>query len=531
MIAMLLILEALIVGPSLAHKVGMRTLGLLVTVLALAPQASPAQRPTVPEGTVIASVEVSGFDIDSLSPELREAIRSLVGTPLSQDRLNELASRLETERPRLVAAARAGMDPTGQAHVVFVASRPRDRDQDENVNVRYFVEHAEIEGVPDTDVTETMRDDLRALVDKRLDSEEAQEIEQRLRQALPRYDISRRILRGSQPGRIRLVYEARLSERFRWLRFEPARADLIYHSDQGWGSYVELAMSGRNIRFTPIVAIDDGDALIEEYSGFGLRFETRKLGTERLGASLEWSTFDQTWRSATLDALAVDPRIAQPYDERSTITPVVKFAVTPEITLSAGVSIAELDALPPETGSEMANAAVASIAYAGRRKDTDNVTHDVHASFGVRAGRQALESDLVYTRYLGQGWYRYGWGHHRVLVAGMAGGITGDAPLFERFALGDSRTLRGWDKYDVAPAGGDRMVHASVEYGFRGMAVFLDAGSVWDQGGKRRVRVSTGLGFRAGPAFLTVGFPLNTDNLSAVVALGLRAALGAGVTR
>jgi outer membrane protein assembly factor BamA len=112
----------------------------------------------------------------------------------------------------------------------------------------------------------------------------------------------------------------------------------------------------------------------------------------------------------------------------------------------------------------------------------------------------------------------------------MAVGLTGDAPLFERYALGDSRTLRGWDKNEIAPAGGDRMVHASVEYGFRGMAVFLDAGSVWDEGGERKVRVSTGLGLRAGPAFLTVGFPLNTDNLGAVVALGLRAAFGAGVT-
>ena len=39
---------------------------------------------------------------------------------------------------------------------------------------------------------------------------------------------------------------------------------------------------------------------------------------------------------------------------------------------------------------------------------------------------------------------------------------------------------------------------------------------------ERDVRLSTGFGFHAGPAFLIVGFPLNTDNLTAVVALGLR---------
>jgi hypothetical protein len=34
--------------------------------------------------------------------------------------------------------------------------------------------------------------------------------------------------------------------------------------------------------------------------------------------------------------------------------------------------------------------------------------------------------------------------------------------------------------------------------------------------------VSTGFGFHAGPAFIVVGFPLNTDKLTAIVALGLR---------
>jgi outer membrane protein assembly factor BamA len=155
----------------------------------------------------------------------------------------------------------------------------------------------------------------------------------------------------------------------------------------------------------------------------------------------------------------------------------------------------------------------------------------VHAAFGVRAGSRALESDLAYTRYLGQGWYRYGWGRHRVQVTGIAGGITGNAPLFERFSLGDSVTLRGWDKYEIAPAGGDRVVHSSIEYGFRGLSVFLDVGSVWDDGTEREIRVSTGLGFHAGPAFLTIGIPLNTDNLRAVVSLGLRLSSRIGVQR
>ena len=526
---MLLILKKMIVGPSFAHTVGMRT--LLITLLALASQAALAQQSPVPEGAVIASVEVSGFDVGRLSPGLREEIRTLAGTPLRQERLNELAARIEAERPGYVAAGRAVMDPGGQVRVIIVVGRPHERDPEENVNARYVVERVEITGVPDSELTQAVRDDLQTLVDKRLDSDEAEQVEQRLRQALPRYDVRRRIIRGSEPGRIRLVYHALRSEQSRWLRFEPLRSDLIFHSDQGWGSNLNLFIGGRDLRFTPMVAIDNGDELIEEYSGFGLRFETRHLGTERLGASLEWSSLDQTWRDATLEALALNPQVARPYKERSTIAPLLKFAITPEITVAAGVSISELDALPPAAGSQMANAAVASITFGRRRKAVADAAHYVLASFGVRAGSGELESDLVYKRYLGQSAYRYGWGQHSVLVTAMAGGITGDAPLFERFALGDSNTLRGWDKYDIAPAGGDRMFHSSLEYRYRGLAVFLDVGSVWDEASQRRVRVSTGLGLHAGPAFVTVGFPLNADNLSAVFSMGLRLRGGVGVQR
>ena len=94
--------------------------------------------------------------------------------------------------------------------------------------------------------------------------------------------------------------------------------------------------------------------------------------------------------------------------------------------------------------------------------------------------------------------------------------------LFERFTLGDSTTLRGWDKYEIAPAGGNRVIHSSIEYRYTGLALFLDIGSVWDANTERQVRVSTGFGFHGGPAFFVVGFPLNTDNLTAIVMMGLR---------
>lgn len=509
-------------GPLLALAEGMRTLGLLITLLAATPQAATDQKPAVPEGTVITSAQVTGFDVDRLSPGLREAIRTLAGTPLKQEQLNELAARIEAERPRYVAAVRTVMDPGGEARVFFVVGRQQEPDRDDNVNDRYVVEQADITGVPEAEQSQALRDDLKALVGKRLDSGDADRFQERIERELPNYEVSRRIQRGSEVGRIKLLYEARKKEPPPWLRFEPLHSNTVYHSDQGWGSYFDFNIGDRAIVFTPIFALANAEDSVEEFSGVGLRFETRKLGTRRLGASLEWSWFDQDWRSATLAALPLKPEVPLPYDTRTTITPVLKFAFTPNLSMGAGVSISELKALAPATESQMANAAVASIDFDRQWKDTSNATHRAVASFGVRAGSRSLESDLAYTRYLGQGSYRFDFGRHHVQATGMAGGITGHAPLFERFALGDSMTLRGWDKYDISPTGGDRMAHSSVEYRYTGLALFLDIGSVWDANTERKVRVSTGFGFHAGPAFLVVGFPLNTDNLTAVVALGLR---------
>jgi outer membrane protein assembly factor BamA len=170
----------------------------------------------------------------------------------------------------------------------------------------------------------------------------------------------------------------------------------------------------------------------------------------------------------------------------------------------------------------MANAAIAAVRFHQQWKQTSAAVHDVNAAFTVRAGTGALESDLEYERYLAQADYSVRWATHRLVVSGMFGGLTGDAPLFERFSLGDSRTLRGWDKYRIAPAGGDRMFHTSVEYRRHALALFLDAGSVWDRGADRRVRFSTGFGFAPGPLFLTVAFPLNTGEFRTVFTMGLR---------
>jgi len=504
----------------------MKTLLLLVTLLAVPVAPAFAQQNDPPDGTRISTAQVSGFEFGKLSAGLQEQITKLAGTPLNRQDLRELAARIEAEQPRHVAAFRITADADGNARVVFVVARMRDPEQQQaNVNTKYIVEEVRVRGVSQSAIDMQLRDEMNAMVGKPLDSEQVERLEARLRAAFPDYDISRRTVRGSEQGKVNLIIDLQRSERSRWLRFEPIEANGTYHSDQGWGSYVEIPIGGRDIRVTPLFAIDTTDDLLEEYSGLGIRFEARRVGTERLGFSLEGTWFNQEWREQTLFALALNPTIPGPYSERSTFTPMMSFAILPQLRISGGVSIAELeplDTLVPQPPSTMANAVVGSLGFNYGQRTEKGPRHAVEAALTVRSGTRSLESDYEYTRSLGQAEYMFGRKSHNIFVSAMGGVIDGDAPLFERFALGDARTLRGWDKFQISPAGGDRMFHATVEYRFKFVNAFVDTGSVWNDGAEQKTRVSTGFGVFAGPVYMTLGIPLNTDDLRAVFMMGLR---------
>ena len=497
------------------------TKAALVLALLAVPLTTQAQPTDPPDGAIVASAQVSGFDLGRLSPGLQEDIARLAGGPLDRARLNELAARIEEEQPRYVAAVRVVSVPADEVRVVFVVAHMRDQDRRGDANARYLIERVEIRGISESDVAADLNAEVQTLVGKPLGSEDVDQVEAKVRTAFPDYDVSRRVIRGRRSGEIRLLFILDQRESARWLRFTPMKSNLLYHSDQGWGAFMDFPISGRDFRVTPIVAIDHGDELIEEYSGFGVRVESRKLGTERLGASFEWTTFDQDWRDATLAALVANPGIPGAYDDRTTVTPLVNFAVTRQLSVGGGVAITEIEPLSGAPESQMANAYIGQVRFDPRWEHA-GADHAVDAQFTVRSASETLESDFTYTRYFGQAEYEYRRSQHTVLASGLVGGIDGTAPLFERFSLGDSRTLRGWNKYDIAPAGGDRVFHTSLEYRYRGFALFLDSGTVWDTGVDKRVRVAAGFGFHTDPFFMTLGFPLNTDDVRAVFTTGVR---------
>jgi len=518
-----LLLNNLYNGPAIALSGRMNTPTLLLTLLLLgAPLAASGQQAPVQEGAVVDSIELRGISPDQLSRALLDDINGLVGQRFTASAVNALVSRIEAEHPDVVAAARETTTPTGSIHVVFVVARiVDDAELSTDINTRYVVDEVEIEGIDDDRISRALRDELQTLVGRRLDNDEADALARKLEAEQPDYTVGRRVSRGDDSGRLRVVFKVDLSEERIWVPRPPDRTKVVFHGDQGWSGALDIDVGGRRHLVTLGFAWSNQDDLLEEYSAQRLRFATRMAGSRRVGLSLELARFKNTWDDRTLLALDADPSIPAAYSKRVMVEPAVTFAITRHARLTAGLSVSDLDPLTEGGTTQSARAATFAAGFDRTWPSDGDHRQRVQAYYDLRAGTDVLDSDLIYRRHVGRASYEYQHDDNVVLVQTRFGRITGDAPLFERFALGDTATLRGWNKFDLAPAGATRMMHHTVEYRFHHFAYFVDAGSLWAPGDDVRMKLATGVGFHGEHAFLAVGFPLNSERAGATVMMGL----------
>jgi outer membrane protein assembly factor BamA len=168
-------------------------------------------------------------------------------------------------------------------------------------------------------------------------------------------------------------------------------------------------------------------------------------------------------------------------------------------------------------------------------------SHSFEAGYDLHAGNHTLDSEFIFTRHFAHTQYVYGHDNNTLSIAFLSGLISGSAPLFERFSLGNTSTLRGWNKFDVAPLGGNRVVHASLQYGFGGphigtftndrgqrrgietlFHIFYDVGAVGDQGSAIKARHSVGFGLGKDTFFMSLGFPIRSSRVQPIFMAGFR---------
>jgi outer membrane protein assembly factor BamA len=173
--------------------------------------------------------------------------------------------------------------------------------------------------------------------------------------------------------------------------------------------------------------------------------------------------------------------------------------------------------------TQTAYAGTADVQYHHDLEGASGIRQHFRAIYSLRTATRVFESNFIYTRQLWTADYTISKGKNLFGAHFQGGLIHGNAPLFERFSLGNSFTLRGWDKFDVAPLGGARAVHGSLEYRYRPFQVFYDVGTVWDSGQSSRVKHALGFGlaFKDG-AFVSLAFPVRLNHVAPAVMLGFR---------
>lgn len=403
------------------------------------------------------------------------------------------------------------------------------QESETNVNTRYTVEGVVVSGgdwktdvIADRDekISSSLRREILSLIGEKLNPSVLDDLSRRLRKEFHARAVTHRITRGATPEYVKVVFEIEAKP----TRFDISVPKFLYTAKQGWSGAVEGTATVRQNAFT-FGLVSDGDELPERYAGLLARYENTNLGTERVRLRFDFESYHTQWNRSTLEQLqpvhAGSPAdYSGIYRTRQNFEPVVTFVLAKPLTLSVGASFERFQNQFPAAYTQAANAVVTTLRY-HRRLDDAAVRQEMDAGYNLRAATKVLDSDFAYARHNWGARYAAEYGRHRISDELTAGTISGRAPLFERFVLGNSSTLRGWNKWELDPLGGNRMVHNSVDYRYGCLQVFYDAGSIWDRGQNAIIRHSLGVGLRSGSFSLAVAVPVREGKTEAIFMLGM----------
>jgi outer membrane protein assembly factor BamA len=396
-----------------------------------------------------------------------------------------------------------------------------------NVNARYTVESINFVGQHEYKLSTMALEEIRHLVGAKVSTEALDRLANRIRGELRAHDVTFKLTRGAQAESVRVLIQVDRAAG----SFDASVPVLSYNSALGFTGTGQLSSTIGPNTFT-FRALRDADNLIECFSGVQAKYERVGLGNGRISLGFEFDGYQDQYAPSTLAALASDSRPsslgAGAYGSRLNFEPSATFVLAAPLTLTVGLSFEQLNNIPSAARSESANAVINTLRYHQRWAGSGDSTQQLDAGYSLRAATTLLGTDLAYTRHVAHVKYNYSSRVQSLEVTVIAGAIYGQAPLFERFALGDSTLLRGWNKYDLDPLGGNRLAYGSVTYGYHIMRVFYDTGSVWDQGKPMEVKESAGIGVSSGlgvlekGAFLlAVAFPLRDGHVTPVLIAGM----------
>ncbi len=400
------------------------------------------------------------------------------------------------------------------------------QDSEFNVNTRYTVETVVLSGdgwtsnvgaEPRNDrINAILRRDILALIGNKLNPEALDRLATRLRREFHAHNVERHVVRGKNPESVQVVFDIDS----RPTRFDLSVPKFLYASQQGWNGAVEGVATVATHHSLTAGIVSDSDELAERYAGVIARYEDTSLAGDRVRLGFQFESYHDAWSGNTVAAQPGDASVGELYRSRQNFQPEATVMLAKPLSLTVGTSFERLEEEGPGSEVVAANAAFATLRYHESLEDSDS-QQDLDAVYSLREASRALDSDFVYAR---NRWdFRYTLTKGKVVIIEdlSAGVITGRAPLYERFVLGNSSTLRGWNKYDLDPLGGNRMVANSVDLRYGLLQLFYDSGAIWDRNDSATLRHSVGIGLRQGIFSLALAFPLREGRIDPVLILGM----------
>jgi len=479
---------------------------------------------------IIERVDISGVPETRLSMELRADIQKLVGQPYNADVVRQVADGIPIELPEYIAGVtpQPGSQPD-RVRVILVVAKIADNDAlRNNINSRYIVDAVEIGGGFKTKISDSLNTDLQSMVGKNLDNTRAEELRNRIvKENGGSVSVNRKLRRGNSPQHVKIVYEVEKSDNYNF-GFNISGLG-AYQSRQGF-SIPDLKVSASSTGKGKLWAEIENDPfpLIERYAGWTGGYT---LGSESARFDVSYASYRAQWKENTLQADAQSGDSPGLYRLRDTLATSLTASLPLRLSAMGGVDFVELQMQTPTLGFQKANAVKGSLSSThSRPTESGSGSHSFEWMYQIRSGTKSLDSDFVYTRHKWTASYWYKRESNTVFYASfLAGRATGTAPMFERFSLGSVTTLRGWNKYEIDPLGGNRVLHGTAEYTYKFLTGFYDVGSIWTAGqpGTTRHSVGFGLGMNGckGKQFfnplclvsIKVGFPINGAQRPALI--------------
>jgi hypothetical protein len=400
------------------------------------------------------------------------------------------------------------------------------QDAELNINTRYTVETVVVSGdgwtsnlaadPHTTRISSFLRRDILALIGHKLNPVALDQMANRLRREFHAHTVEHHVLRGQTPECVQVVFDIKL----RPTRFDLSVPKFLYTGKQGWSGALEGAATVASHNSLTVGIVSDSDQLAERYTGLVARYENTSLGTDRARLGFQFESYHEEWNGNTLALQPSDASVGGLYRARENFQPEATFVLAKPLTLTIGTSFERMQEEAPNAPVESANAMFTTVRYHELLEDSDT-QQDLDAGYSLRSATRAFGSDFIYNRHRWD--FRYKWTRGKTVIIDdmSAGVIMGRAPLYERFFLGNSSTLRGWNKDDLDPLGGNRMVHNSVDLRYGVFQIFYDSGAVWDRNDAVEFRHSAGLGVRQGIFSLALAFPLREGRIDPVLILGM----------